>query len=81
QPEHNAAVLSFPARLAAHLHQRTLYAAALQHQRSAGTHLVLSSALLCAAECAHQHIATPLFERVIHGRDEVICQVRERRRL
>lgn len=81
QPEHNAAVLSFPAQLAAHLHQRTRYVTALQHQRTAGTHLVLSSVLLCAAECAHQHIATPLFERVIHGRDDVICQARERRRL
>ncbi|MBW5407041.1 ImcF-related family protein [Morganella morganii] len=81
QPEHNAAVLSFPAQLETHLHRWTLYVAALQHQRTAGTHLVLSSALLCAAECSHQHIATPLFERVIHGRDDVICQGRERRRL
>nr|WP_172602581.1 ImcF-related family protein [Morganella morganii] len=81
QAAHNAAVLSFPAQLEAHLNRQTQYVSALQHQHTAGTHLVLSSALLCAAECGEQHIATPLFERVIHGRDEVICQGRERRRL
>lgn len=81
QPAQNAAVLSFSVQLTAHLNQLALYAAALQHQHTAGTRLVLSSALLCAAECAHQHIATPLFERVIHGRDDVICTGRERRRL
>ncbi|MEM8072407.1 ImcF-related family protein [Morganella morganii subsp. sibonii] len=81
QPEQNAAVLSFPAQLETHLNRQTQYVAALQHQHTAGTHLVLSSALLCAAECGELHIATPLFERVIHGRDEVICQGRERRRL
>ncbi|HCM61803.1 MAG TPA: hypothetical protein DIT05_04540 [Morganella sp. (in: Bacteria)] len=81
QTQENAVILNFPSQLQEHLSLWEHYAGALRRHRPAGTRLVLSSAMLCAGESSHQQIATPLFERVIHGRDEVIRTGQERRYL